>query len=197
MELKDIVVKNRSYRRYNQAVKLSDDKLYSWLDMVRLTPSARNLQSLKYAVVCDEARNFEIFAQLKWAGYLTDWNPSLSESPAAYVVFCNDKQLSVATPQIDLGIQAQTLLMAAVSEGYGGCILLAFNKIEVARILNLPSYIDPVLVVALGAPTEVCITEDIAPTLEPTTTDNIKYYRDENQIHHVPKRSLNELIITL
>lgn len=188
MDFKQLVLRNRSYRRFLSEKNISREQLSEWLDSARQTPSARNLQSLKYALSYDADTNAKIFGELKWAGYLPDWNPALSEQPAAYVVFCNDKNLSAVTPQIDLGIQAQTLLLAAVEAGYGGCILLAFNKVNVASILSLPSHLDPVLVVALGVPAEQCV-------IDPVIDDNIRYYRDSSDIHHVPKRPLSSLII--
>ena len=189
MELKDLVMHNRSYRRFDSNVIIDRELIIEWLDSARCTASARNLQSLRYAVAADKATNEKIFGELKWAGYLPDWTPSATEQPAAYVVFCNDKNLAAATPQIDLGIQAQTLLLSAVESGFGGCILLAFNKVNVAEILQLPSHLDPVLVVALGCPAEHC---EIAPVKE---DGDIRYYRDAESNHYVPKRSLKELIV--
>lgn len=188
MELKDLVMKNRSYRRFDTGSRIDKTAIHSWLDLARQTASARNLQSLKYAVATDAAVSRQIFRELKWAGYLPDWDPSADEQPAAYVVFCNDKDIAPATPQIDLGIQAQTLLLAATEAGYGGCIILAFNKPNVARILELPAHLDPVLVVALGLPAEQC-------RIVPLADNDIRYYRLPDQTHCVPKRPLTDLII--
>lgn len=189
MELKELVIRNRSCRRFSQTERLTTAMVAEWMDMARRTASARNMQSLKYVISCQQDTNEALFSQLKWAGYLPDWNPSREEQPSAYVIFCNDKNLSATTPQIDLGIQAQTLLLAATESGYGGCILLAFDKVEISKILKLPKDIDPVLVVALGRPNERCVITSVE-------NGDIKYYRDENGTHFVPKRSLEELIIS-
>lgn len=189
MTLKELVIKNRSYRRFDTGRQITRSQLAGWLDLARQTASARNMQSLKYTLSCDAETNGKIFAQLKWAGYLPDWNPSETEQPTAYVVFCNDKRLAAATPQIDLGIQAQTLLLAATEAGFGGCILLAFNKEKVTEIFGLDDGLTPVLVVALGYPAEQCVVETVSEN------SDIRYYRDDKDIHHVPKRTLDELIV--
>lgn len=189
MTLEELVMRNRSYRRFDTNGRIANGQLLGWLDVIRRTASGRNMQSLKYALSYDEETNGKIFAQLKWAGYLPDWNPSESEQPAAYVVFCNDSRLSAATPQIDLGIQAQTLLLAAAESGYGGCMLLAFNKERISEILSLPANLTPCMVVALGLPAERCVIEPL-----PDTGD-IRYYRDADGVHHVPKRSLADLVV--
>lgn len=189
MTIRDLVIRNRSYRRFATDKRISRGQLLEWLDMARQTASARNMQPLKYAVVNDLDTADRVFEQLKWAGYLPDWNPVQAEQPAAYVVFCCDKTLASATPQIDLGIQAQTLLLAATEAGYGGCILLAFNKEKVAEVLSLPDTLMPALVVALGVPTEKCVIEPVKEN------GDIRYYRDAEGVHHVPKRPLDELVI--
>lgn len=195
--LRQLVQRNRSYRRFDPSRPITPDLLTAWLDNTRLTPSARNLQSLRYAISCTPDTNTRIFAALKWAGYLPDWNPAPAEQPSAYIIFCNDRRLTTVTPQIDLGIQAQTLLLSAVEAGYGGCILLAFDKPLITRILDLPSHLDPVLVVALGTPAERCVIDTLPAPATPDTppTSDIRYYRDASDTHHVPKRPLAELII--
>ncbi len=190
MELKNLVTANRSYRRFAQDGTITPAMLAEWLNLARQTASARNMQPLKYLLSTTSESNCAIFQQLKWAGYLPDWNPTENEAPTAYVIFCNDKSLSASTPQIDLGIQAQTLLLAATEAGYGGCILLAFNKMEIAQIAQLPDHLDPVLVVALGRPDEKCVIEEL-----PTDCGDIKYYRTADGTHIVPKRKLEDLII--
>ena len=64
----------------------------------------------------------------------------------------------------------------------------SFNKNKVTKILNLPDHLQILWLIALGKPIEKCV-------LEEAKNGNIKYYRDENEIHYVPKRPLDEIII--
>lgn len=189
MEFKDIVKKNRSYRRFFQNREIGEEVLKELVDLARLTPSGRNMQPLKYALVHTPETCGKIFPLVAWAGYLTDWNgPEEGDRPGAYIVMCNDTSLAEAT-QWDQGICAQTIMLGAVDAGYGGCIIGSFRKKELSELLRLPENLVPVLVLALGVPKEVVILTDVRDD------GDIKYYRDEGGTHFVPKRSLDDIIV--
>lgn len=189
MELKEIVRKNRSYRRFFQNREITEDTLKELVDLARLTPSGRNMQPLKYKLVWEPEECGKLFPLLAWAGYLADWDgPEEGDRPSAYIVMCNDTALAEAT-QWDQGICAQTMMLGAVEAGLGGCIIGSFRKKEVSELFHLPENLAPVLVLALGVPKEVVILTDVRPD------GDIKYYRDEGGTHFVPKRSLEEIIV--
>ena len=97
------------------------------------------------------------------------------------------KVSSVQAAQIDMGICAQTIMLASTEEGFGGCMIMSFKKQELKEILEMPENLEPVLVLALGKPCEeVCIVD--------MEDDDVKYYRDENQVHYVPKRSFDSIM---
>ncbi|MCD6107598.1 MAG: nitroreductase family protein, partial [Caldisericaceae bacterium] len=64
---KDLVSKNRSYRRFYQEVSVKRETLEELVDLARLSPSARNAQPLKYILSSDPEKNVLIFPCLAWA----------------------------------------------------------------------------------------------------------------------------------
>jgi len=190
MNLKILIKANRSYRRFNQSKKIEQKMLTDWIDLARLSASARNQQSLKYYISNSEPLNSDIFSCLAWAGYLKDWDgPKEGEQPSAYIVMLNDKQ--IATNHFcDEGIAAQSILLGAVENNFGGCIIAAINKPKLSKIIELPNHLEILLVIALGEPIEKVIVEKMQD-------NDYKYWRDENNVHHVPKRSLQDITINI
>lgn len=187
MTFRELLLKNRSYRRFYQDKAIELSELMEMIGNVRLAPSPANLQPLKFIPVNNREMNREIFGYLKWAGYLKDWSgPVEGERPAAYIIMTGDREAS-AHMAWDLGIALQTILLSAVEKGYGGCAIAAFDKGAVQRLLELPETLQPALVIALGKPKETVVLDDVKD-------NDIKYWRDEKQVHHVPKRSVADLI---
>ena len=186
--LKELILKNRSYRRFYQSEPISNSLLRDWIDLARNSASARNAQSLKYFVSSDELLNTQIFEQLAWAGYLTTWKgPEEGERPSAYVVLLHDTLIS-GNYFCDDGIAIQSILLGATEDGFGGCIIHSVNRNKLREVLNLSEQYEILYVLALGKPKETIVLEEIKD-------GDFKYWRDENQVHHVPKRSLDEIII--
>lgn len=191
MNFKQLVQKNRSYRRFYQEEKIAKEQILEWIETSRYTPSGRNLQAIKYIVSVNEASNSEIFSTLSWAGYLSGWNgPEPGEQPSAYIVMLTDLSLSQHAP-VDIGIQAQTILLAATNEGFGGCMIASVKKAALKTILNIPENFDISLVLAMGKPKEIVVTENLHEN------GDIRYWRDEKQVHHVPKRLLQQLVLRI
>lgn len=185
--LKDLVQKSRSYRRFDEAVAIEPAQLQQWVDLARLSPSGANRQPLKYILSADPAVNREIFPTLSWAGYLTDWpGPEEGERPTAYIIILGDRAVSNSFG-CDHGIAAQSILLGATEAGYGGCMIGAIDRPALSRILQIPENFEILLVIALGKPKETVIIEPAG--------ENIRYWRSEDGVHHVPKRSLEEIII--
>jgi len=186
--IKDLISKNRSYRRFYQDHKISYDFLKDLVNLARLSPSGRNLQPLKYFLSADEQTNAKIFSTLNWAAYLKDWNgPEEGEKPTAYIVILGDTSLTTNF-MCDHGIVSQSMLLGAVENGLGGCIFASINKAKLKELLTLDDHFEILLVIALGKPKEIVVIDEVQD-------NDIKYYRDENQVHHVPKRSIEELIV--
>lgn len=190
VSLKDLILKNRSYRRFYQDVSIPVETLKELINLARISPSARNSQSIKYIISSTPDKNALIFHELSWAGYLKDWKgPVEGERPSAYIVMLIDTSIT-DNYFCDEGIFANNILLGATEKGFGGCIIGSVERIKLQKALKIPKRFEIIQVVALGKPKEVVVLEEVKD-------GDIKYYRDENGVHHVPKRSLNELILDL
>lgn len=187
--IKDLVLKNRTYRRFFQDVKFQEETLLELIDLARLTSSGANFQSLKYFLSYEEKTNGKIFPYLKWAGYLTDWDgPEEGEKPSAYIVMLADREIS-PNHFWDHGLAAQSILLGAVEKGFGGCMFHGIDREGLKKELGLGERFDIVMVIALGKPREKVVLEEVKNPKE------IKYWRDSEGVHHVPKRKLQDLIV--
>lgn len=189
MKLAELVRQSRSYRRFFQEEPVSLETLRGLVELARLCPSASNRQPLRYILSNDPPKNATIFACLAWAGYLRDWpGPAEGERPSAYIVILNDSQAS-QSPGCDHGIAAQTILLGAAELGLGGCMLGAVRREKLRAALKIDRRYEILLVLALGRPKETVALEALG------ADGDIRYWRDEQQVHHVPKRALEDLIL--
>jgi len=189
--LTDLVHRNRSYRRFYQDHAVSMEILTALVDLARHSASGANLQSLKYLLSCDAATNALIFKRLGWAAYLRDWpGPPEGERPAAYILVLGDTAIHDHF-FCDHGIACQSMLLGAVEKGLGGCILASINRSGLRRDLAIEERFEILLVLALGKPREKVQIEDIE------AGGDIRYWRDEQMVHHVPKRPLKEIILPM
>jgi nitroreductase len=186
---KDMVLKTRSYRRFCEDAAISLEILRELVDLARFSASARNMQPLKYVLCCNRETNAAVFSTLAWAGYLTDWpGPVEGERPAAYIVVLGDKSLSQSFG-VDHGIAMQSILLGATEKGLGGCIVGSIQRERLRQILAIPERYDILNVVALGKPKETVVLDSVGPD------GDVKYWRDAQQVHHVPKRALPDIIV--
>lgn len=192
MDFKELVVKNRSYRGYDHTRWIAREELLDMVDCARLAASSVNKQPLKYVLVF-EPEQVEAFQPLtKWARALPDMVlPHPGKEPTAFIVICLDKTLSENEKVFtrDLGIVAQTILLRAVEMDLGGCMIGNFVRAEVSEALDLPDHLEPLLVVAVGKPDEEVVLVDLPED------GNTNYYRDESDVHYVPKRALEDIVL--
>ena len=186
--ISELIRKNRSFRRFHQNVAISESDLLEMVDNARLTPSGRNAQTLRYLLSNTPEMNARIFPTLAWAGYLSEWEgPEEGERPSAYIVILNDDTISTIY-FCDHGITSLAILLTAVEKGFGGCIIASVNRDALRETLGIPERYSIVQVIALGKPAETVV-------IEPMVDGDFKYWRDEQSVHHVPKRNINDLII--
>ncbi|MCK4532625.1 nitroreductase family protein [bacterium] len=187
--IKELVLKNRSYRRFYQEVSIETQELRELVDLARLSASGSNLQPLKYILSCDVKKNALIFSHLAWAGYLKDWaGPEEGERPSAYIIILGDKRIRESFGS-DPGIAAQSILLGAVEKGLGGCMIGSINRQGLRDSFRILPCYEILMVLALGRPKETVVIETVKPA------EDIKYWRNSEKVHHVPKRSLDEMII--
>jgi nitroreductase len=188
--IEDLIKRNRSCRRFVQQEKVPVETLRWLVNLARLSASAANLQPLKYILSNDPDKNEMIFSCLAWAAYLKDWpGPPEGERPSAYLIVLGDSKIA-KNFAIDLGIAAQSILLGAREQGLAGCMVGSIKKELLQDMLNIPERFEILLVIALGQPKETVVLEEVKPG------GDIKYWRDEQGIHHVPKRPLDELILS-
>lgn len=188
----DLVKQARSHRGFRQDRKVTRQELEHLVECARFTPAARNDQVLKYYLAEKPETVAAIQPLTKWAGALAELHlPRKGAEPVAYIVICLDGSLAEnpAPYQRDVGIVAQTMLLAAAEMGLNGCMIGSFAAGELREKLGLPEAIKPQLLLALGEGTDRIVMTDVGE--DSSTT----YYRDAEDIHYVPKRTLEQLIL--
>jgi nitroreductase len=187
--LKQLIQNNRSYRRFKEEYRITSSLLKELVDLARLSPCAANKQPLKFFITADPELNQKIFPHLAWAAYLTSWpGPMEGERPGAYIIILGDTSISTSFG-CDHGIAAQSILLGAVEKGLGGCMIASIDRPSLRDRLQIPEIFEILLVIALGKPNETVIVENIE------NDQDIRYWRDEQNRHHVPKRKLEDIIL--
>lgn len=183
----DLVKATRTIRNFDPSVRIAAEDLEGFIELCRYTPATANKQPLKFAYACTREACEKIFPLLGWAGYLTDKPPYDGNVPAAYILICCDTNI-MKDPEVDVGICAQTIVLAAAEKGIGACMLGSINKDKLAEYFSLPEGVLPRLIVALGKAKE---TVEIVDAVD----GEIKYYRDGKEKNIVPKRPLSEIML--
>jgi len=188
--LNDLLIKARSCRSFKSGKRVDDYLILSMLDDARITSATRNAQPLKYRIVSDPAE-VEAFTPLTyWAKSLGIKLPPEGHEPTAYVIMCHDEEV-VPFQSIyykDVGICGEVIMLSAAEEGLGCCMIGSFDEKKTREMFGLSEKLIPVLVLALGYADEEAVIEE-------AVDGKVKYYRDENNVHHVPKRRLEDIIL--
>jgi nitroreductase len=162
------------------------DILNQCVDAGRLAPSAANLQPIQFIMVTDKKLCGKIFETLHWAAYIKpEWVPAENERPTAYIVLVVEENASPWYVR-DVSYAAGNIVHVAEAEGLGTCILCKIEKEQIKAILSIPSNMMVDSVIALGYKAEQPVVEDLI--------DTVKYYRDTDEILHVPKRRLDKVL---
>ena len=189
MRLQELVIKSRSYRRFDEKHHISGEMLRGLVALAQYSPSGRNAQPLKYWLSNTHQMNNLIFPHLGWAGALADWSgPDEGERPSAYIIILGDTYIS-ENFGVDHGIAAQSILLGAAEAGLGGCMIGTVDREVLQSAVDIPEHFKILLVLALGKPAEEVVIEPIGEN------GSVIYYRDVEDVHHVPKRGLDELIL--
>ena len=188
MTIHDLVLKSRSCRRFKEQEPISRQQLVDLVELARLSPSGANLQPLKYMLSYESDSNQKLFDCVKWAAYFKEWKgPQPGERPAAYIIMLADNNLRAESCH-DQGIAAQSIMLGATEMRLGGCMIANINRSQLQQAFNIPQHLHIALVLALGVPAETIVIDEIKD-------NNIRYWRDSDGVHHVPKRKIEDLII--
>ena len=74
--------------------------------------------------------------------------------------------------------------------GLGGCIICSVDRKGLRVVLGIPVRYEILYVLAIGFPDETVVLGEV-------TGDNIRYWRSGDDVHHVPKRALTDIILDL
>jgi nitroreductase len=190
MQIDQLITASRSFRRFDDGHRIEESTLRELIELARKSPSGANRQPLKFHISSDAGLNERIYPALAWAGYLKNWDgPVESERPTAYITLLLDRTIAQSAG-VDHGIAAQSILLGAADRGLGGCMIASVKKKELLSILGLDGKrFEVLMVIALGKPVEKVVLDEIGPD------GRIEYWRDAEGVHHVPKRSLDSLIV--
>jgi nitroreductase len=188
--IENLIKKNRSFRRFYQDHVLDLETLTGLVDLARLSASAANLQPLRYILSVDSDKNSQIFSCLAWAAYIKDWKgPEDGERPSGYIIVLSDSEKANDFVGYDCGIASQSILLGAREKGLAGCMIASINREKLRNFLNIDVRYKILLVIAIGKPKEKVVIEAVGGD------NNIRYWRDSDGVHHVPKRNLKDIII--
>jgi nitroreductase len=189
MDLLSLVKKSRSYRRFDETYAVASETLRGLIRLAQYAPTGNNQQPLKFWLSNSVEMNAKIFPYLAWAGSLKAWGgPKEGERPTAYIIILGDTDIK-RNFGVDYGIAAQSIMLGAAEQGLGGCMIASVQREVLCAALGIPERYEILLVLALGKPAETVVTEPI------DVSGGVRYYRDEESVHHVPKRSLEALIV--
>ena len=187
MDFKELIKNRRTIRKFKNA-PVDEKTLLNLIDTARVSPSAANLQSLKYAVITDEKTRFEMYPFIKYAGYTPEWKTPFEIAPTAFIVLLNDTEIrSNEKSEVDAGISLMALSLACENEGLGSCIIGSVNREEVSKILGIEEKYHILYLIGIGHPDQ---TNSLVESDE-----KVKYTLDGKDNFNVPKRTLDDIIV--
>jgi len=181
--IRDLIIENRSRRRFYQETVIERDTLKELVDLARLSASGGNRQALKFMLCNEPEKNALIFQHIALAG-----SPTEGERPSAYIIILGDTDISPSFG-VDHGIAAQSIMLGTVEKGLGGCMVGAVNREGLRKALEVPPRYEILLVLALGKPKEKVVIDDYEGKGE------TRGWWDDDGVRHVPKRLLKDIIV--
>lgn len=195
--IRDLLIRNRSYRGFDEGRRISRDEMIELVDLTRFTPSSANRQPLKYYIATEKEEVESILPHTGWAALLKPVAlPKEGKHPAAFVVICQDTGIvgNLQQYKYDAGIAAEAMLLGATENGLGGCMLGNYDEVALKKLLGIGEELVIQLVVAFGKPAEEIILEEVKS--HDGSPADVKYYRkDDSDRHFVPKRTLEDIIL--
>ena len=187
MDIFKLLGERRTVRRFKNK-PIEDELLVKFIDTARLSPSAANLQSLKYLPITKEETRREMFPHIRYAGYTPEWENKFEITPTAFIAILNDSEIRPKEKaEVDAGISLMALSLLAESTGLGSCIIAAFNREEVKKILDFDEKLDILYLIGIGYPDQKNYLGE--------GEEKVKYKLDSDGNFAVPKRALDEILV--
>lgn len=181
-----MILSRRTIRQFKQD-PIPIEYLEKCIEAARFAPSASNLQPLEFFLIIDAEKVKEVFPMLKWAAYISPkGNPQEGRKPTAYLALLVNKSIRETGAEYDVGAAVENFILSAWSFGIGSCWMVSVDRIRFRDVFNVPQEYIIDSIVALGYPDE-------SPVVE-TADKNIRYWKDNNGILHVPKRPLKDIL---
>ena len=187
MNIYDAIKQRRTIRKFTQQ-PVDTQLLMKFVDAARVCPSAANIQPLRYKIVNDPITCDSIFPCLRWAGYLPNGTPEKNERPTAYIVVTQDMSVKPTESSYDAGAAMMAMTLCAQEEGIGHCWIGSIDRKQLASVLDLPENLQIILVLALGYGAQESVEDTV-------NNGNIRYRLDSDNILHVPKLSLEDILL--
>ncbi len=189
--LEELVVKNRTYRAFDPTAPISREVMTALVDLARRTGSGMNRQPLRYRILIEREDLDKMLANCRFGSALKHITlPPSGQEPTGFILIFTDSEAGSPDGLAlkDVGIAAQTILLGATEQGFGGCMLGSFHPDKLREDFDIPARYIPQLVIALGKPAEVAVLTEVRD-------GSLTYYRDEQNTHYVPKRRLEDILI--
>jgi len=188
-DLGRLVRQARSCRRFDEGHPIDHDLLVSLVELAGLSPCANNLQVLRFRILDTVADVERCLAHHSWAARIKDWaGPAVGERPVAYIAICAPRgQGKSSLRNLDAGIAAQTINLASRAAGLACCMVGSFDGALADELGLAEAGYECLLLVALGYPAQEVVVEQAG--------EDLAYWMDEEGTNHVPKLSVDRLII--
>ncbi len=179
----------RTYRRFDESLKIPDGVVEKIQYSARLASSAMNRQPLKYIYVRDPETVNKIFDITGWGGFLPpeQGRPKIGERPTMFTAVLADKCIPSRFAPFDAGLAVSNMTLAAYECGVGSCIIGSAGIDELKTMLDISDDLEVVVLVAFGYPTHESRVVDM-------NDGDIKYYLDENRNYVIPKRKTEDTV---
>ena len=190
LDIEEIVYKRRTIRRFKQDA-IPTETLKKLIDFARVAPAATNVQCLEYVIVNNPEMVKKIFPLVRWAASLPkeQRDPEKGREPTAYIIVLVNTSIKKSYYEYDVGAAVENILLGAIKFDLGSCWMGSINASKIRNLLKIPKHYQITHVISLGYPDEESFIEPYK--------DTYKYWKDENGVMHVPKRSLEDIIFKI
>lgn len=190
-EIMRLLESRRTYRRFDESRKISDEVVADMMYACRIASSAMNSQPFKYIYVRTPDTVNRIFELTSWGAALPNGagRPREGERPVMFVVVLSAAQWQTKFTEFDAGLAVSNMTLAAWSHGVGSCILGSARIEKLSELLDVGEGLEIRQVIGFGYPTHTSRIEDSDGT--------VKYRLDEQGNYVVPKRTAKDTVTEL